>query len=586
MKWSFFLFSLNMKLFISFFILLVSKTFYAQPDSSTTKIWNQFSFLDDSLNHTLFTGGPSSVVFNLHFDSSKLHPFVNGSLFTKEQPDLPYIYQKVPVLDFQYIIGDQLEQNLAIYHNQPISKSSFYSLSFLKRSHDGYYLNQATNSNFFQANYFRNSKRENYVIKASLKHHRLYNEQNGGIQNDSNFTDSDFDILNRNLIPVNMIHGFSNDKLWRINIQQTIFKIDSNSKSKKLNFKTSFDSRFRNYYDSLNANLFLFNHFDTSRTNDTLIQQDFHQHINYYFSFYKDSVLTKSMVIFYDANRSTYTNHNYDTILSNHNIGLKYILSTPQFNFNTTASYTPFGFRKNNFNFHMGYNRDLTQKIKFSGSLNAKRITPNYVFHQYNSNHVIWDNRVNDMYYIGLNTALIFKNINLKSNQFWIKNPMYFNRDLSPVSTLDTVQIVQTSLEYMVQKKKMNFNIELQHQYQGGLSIYQLPEWLVFGSFYYKFLHAKSDAKLFLGVRVRSFSSFNLMEYSPQINQFLVSNEKEQESYFITDLMAKAEIKGVTIFAMITHLNSGISGYRYFTSLHYPQPDRYFKFGLKWLFLN
>ena len=132
----------------------------------------------------------------------------------------------------------------------------------------------------------------------------------------------------------------------------------------------------------------------------------------------------------------------------------------------------------------------------------------------------------------------------------------------------------------------MEFNIELQHQYQGGLSIYQLPEWLAFGSFYYKFLHAKSDAKLYLGVRVRSFSSFNLMDYSPQINQFLVSNERKQESYFIADLTAKAEIKNVTIFAMVAHINSGLLGYRYFTLLHYPQPDRYFKFGLKWLFLD
>ena len=59
------------------------------------------------------------------------------------------------------------------------------------------------------------------------------------------------------------------------------------------------------------------------------------------------------------------TNHGNDTILSNHNIGLKYILSTPHYNFNTTASYTPFGFRRNNFNFHMSYNRNLTKKISF-----------------------------------------------------------------------------------------------------------------------------------------------------------------------------------------------------------------------------
>ena len=575
-----------MKLFISFYILLVSNLFYAQLDSSTIKIWNQFSSLDDSLNYTLFIGGPSSVGFNLYFDSSRLQPFENGSLFTKEQADLPFIYQKVPVLDFQYIIGDQLEQNLAIYHSQPISNRSNYSLSFLKRSHDGYYLNQATNSNFLQANYFRKSKKENYTINASLKHHRLYNEQNGGIQNDSSFTDANFDILNRNLIPINMNHGFSNDKLWKVNMQQTIYKSDSSSKSKKFDIITSFDRRFRNYYDSLNANLFLFNHFDTNRSNDTLVQKDFRQQINYYLSYYEDSILTKSMVIFYDVNRITYSNHADDTVLSNHNIGLKYNLSTPQYNFNTTIRYTPFGFRRNNFNFHMGYNRNLTQKIKFSSSLNTKRITPNYVFHQYSSNHVIWNNRVNDMYYIGLNTAITLKNIRLKSNQFWLKNPMYFNRDLTPVSTLDTVQIVQTSIEYMVNKKKMEFNIEFQHQYQGGLSIYQLPEWLAFGSFYYKFLHAKSDAKLYLGVRVRSFSSFNLMEFSPQINQFLVSNERKQESYLIADLTAKAEIKNVTIFAMVAHINSGLLGYRYFTLLHYPQPDRYFKFGLKWLFLD
>ena len=230
-----------MKLFISFYILLVSNLFYAQLDSSTIKIWNQFSSLDDSLNYTLFIGGPSSVGFNLYFDSSRLQPFENGSIFTKEQADLPFIYQKVPVLDFQYIIGDQLEQNLAIYHSQPISNRSNYSLSFLKRSHDGYYLNQATNSNFLQANYFRKSKKENYSIKASLKHHRLYNEQNGGIQNDSSFTDANFDILNRNLIPINMNHGFSNDKLWRVNMKQTIYKSDSSSKSKRFDIITSFD---------------------------------------------------------------------------------------------------------------------------------------------------------------------------------------------------------------------------------------------------------------------------------------------------------------------------------------------------------
>ena len=88
-------------------------------------------------------------------------------------------------------------------------------------------MNQATNANFFQANYFQRSKQSTYELKTSLKHHRIYNEQNGGITNDSSFTDSNFDILNRKLIDVNLDNAYTNDKLWRLKIQQTLFEKDS-----------------------------------------------------------------------------------------------------------------------------------------------------------------------------------------------------------------------------------------------------------------------------------------------------------------------------------------------------------------------
>ncbi len=575
-----------MKLFISLYILLVSNFIYSQSDSNSIKIWNQFSLLDDSLKYTLFVGGPSSVCFNLNFDSSKIQLVENGSFFIKEQADLPFIFNKSPLLDAQYIIGDQLEQNLAIYHSQPLSNRSNYSVSFMKRSHDGYYLNQATNANFFQANYFSNSNNDNYTLKVSLKHHRVYNEQNGGIVNDSTFTDSEFDFLNRNFLPVNMNYAFSNDKLWRIKVQQHIFKMDSNLKTNKIKLTTSFDRRFRNYYDSLNASLFLYNYFDSIKSNDSLVQQSVNQEILYFLINHQDSTSSKSTAIFYNANGAIYTNYTIDTSFTNHDVGFKHFYNTPHSNFKVLARFTPFGFRKNNFDLHFDYSRSLFKQVIFKSTLNAKRITPNYVFNQFNSNHMIWNNSVNDVYYFSFKSSLGFGNFRIKSNQFWIKNPIYFNPDLSRISSLDTVQILQNGVQYQIHKKKFDFNIELIHQYQGGLSIYQLPKWLAYSSYYYKFLHSKSNSKLFVGFRARSFSVFNLMEYSPQINQFLVSNKREQESYIIADFIAKAEIKNVTIFTMLSHINAGLLGFRYFTSLHYPQPDRYFKFGLKWLFLD
>ena len=46
--------------------------------------------------------------------------------------DLTFIKNLTPTLEAQYIIGDELEQNLSIYHNQSISNRSYYALSFLK----------------------------------------------------------------------------------------------------------------------------------------------------------------------------------------------------------------------------------------------------------------------------------------------------------------------------------------------------------------------------------------------------------------------------------------------------------------------
>ena len=76
------------------------------------------------------------------------------------------------------------------------------------------------------------------------------------------------------------------------------------------------------------------------------------------------------------------------------------------------------------------------------------------------------------------------------------------------------------------------------------------------------------------------------MDYKVPTNVFAVNQDRMQPNYFYTDLTAKAQIKSVTIYAMLTHLNAGFLGYNYFAALHYPSIDRYFKFGLKWLFLN
>ena len=147
-------------------------------------------------------------------------------------------------------------------------------------------------------------------------------------------------------------------------------------------------------------------------------------------------------------------------------------------------------------------------------------------------------------------------------------------------------QVIQTSFNYKLKSKKIGILSEIIHQYQGGGQIFQLPELIAQLKFNYSIIHKKSNMKLFLGINARYYSSFYLMNYSPTINQFSISNEKLQNQYFIADFVAKTTIKRVTLYLMISHLNSGLMGYNYFTALNYPSPDRYVKFGINWLFLN
>ena len=575
-----------MKFFISIQFIFIFSFGFSQSDSVIVNTWNQMAFLEDSMNYNLFIGGPSSVSFNLKFNKNKVNLFENGSFYQKEQIDMPFLKNNIPILDAQYIIGDELEQNLALFHSQPISNRSNYAVSFLKRSHDGYYLNQATNANFFQANYFYRSEQNTYELKTSLKHHRIYNEQNGGVTNDSSFTNSNFDILNRKLIDVNLESAYTNDKLWRLKIQQTLFNKDSLHKKAKLLSITSIDRRVRNYFDSLNADLFLYNYMDTIRSNDSIITHDINQSVKYYLLDKNDSISTKRVSVFYHGNLSFFNNHTIDTLFQNHKVGFDISVNNKQSYLSASIDYTLFGFRNNNFNAVLNYNRFIKTNVKFSSEFFLKRLTPSYEIHHFTSNHVAWNNNPNDIYFGGFNSYFSFNKLKIKANIFMIKNPVYFDNSFSPVSTLDTVQIIQSGLNYKMANKKLEVDFELLYQYQGGLSIYQLPDWLGYARVYYKLTHEKSNSKLYLGLRGRFFSSFNLMEYSPQTNQFLVSNERLQNPYGIIDVLAKAEIKNVTIYAMLSHVNAGLLGYEYFTNLHYPQPDRYFKFGLKWLFLN
>ena len=574
-------------LFISFF-----STFYSFSDTvKTTESWSQMSLFPDSNLYNIFLGGPGSVQRSLKFRQDKLSIFNKHYMFFSEQEDIYFVNSNIPIVDAQYILGNESEQNLSLYHSQSVSNRSGYAVSFLKRSHDGYYSNQSTNNNYFQFSFNNKSRDSTYNMKFGLKYQRLYNQLNGGLTNDSNFINSNDFESNRKILNVNMQNSYATNRLFKSYINQNWILSSSKNDStilniKKISFNNSFQRCTRVYFDSLNPDLFLNNFYSTESTHDSLLLDVFKSSIRYNIISNKDSKI-QNLNIGWDSEILSYKNKLIDTILTNQSLSLDFSKSEINNSFRLGGNFYPLGYKKNNYEINFLYESFILKDKKFKISADLTEFRPVFEINNYQSNHHFWHNKqFNNILFWNASAEISSGLFSLKSQINQAYRPIYFSEYSEPSQFDSSLQVIQSSLNYNLIKKKYNLLTEIVYQYQGGAQILQLPDWVGQVKFNYIFGNEKSNLKLSLGVNAKVFSSYALPRYSSELNQFTISNERIQPSYFMIDFLAKTQIKSVTVFLMVTHLNSGLTGFDYFSAFHFPIADRCLKFGLRWVFLD
>ncbi|MBM78281.1 MAG: hypothetical protein CL846_07350 [Crocinitomicaceae bacterium] len=551
-------------------------------------IWNPFENFVDSNQFELFTGGPGSVsrslFFNYEENKTVLTPF-----FFNEQPSLPKFATDTPIVEATYITGNEQEQNLSIFHTQNVSNKSNYAVSFLKRSFDGYFENQATNHSYFQSNFSTSSANGRYSGVLGFKQHKLYNQQNGGIVNDSLFSAVDAVSANRKLLDVNLINAFSLEKMHKIYFNQSFNfsnQIDSsfNRKNKAVCLESSILRKSRLYFDSLNANDFLFNYIDTVSSHDSIIKSE----INTSLYLWSNKELKEKNFFWAFGINSLLINHKnllIDTTLDNFNLFVNHVFSSTNLQFNSGLKYFFSGYRNSNIDF----SNFLTFNIK-EGQIDfnfyASRLTPSFEYRRFYSNHHQWSQNISDQTILNMEACFSWKAFVFKHRFFEISNPMYFNQYSTPQQFDGRSQVLQTSVKHELLKNKFSLKTQFVYQYQGGGQIYQLPDFISSIDLNYVIKPKNDNFKLLFGLKTKWFSDFHLMNYDPVINSFLLNTSTTQRSYFISDFEFKFMLKNVTFYTLVNHLNAGLLGGNYFTAIHYPYPDRYLKFGLKWLFLN
>jgi hypothetical protein len=549
------------------------------------------SLLPDSNLYNLFLGGPGSVKRALKFRQDKLSIYNKHYMFFSEQKDIYFVNSNLPIVDAQYILGNESEQNLSLYHSQSVSKRSGYAVSFLKRSHDGYYSNQSTNNNYFQFSFNNRSRDSTYNMKLGLKHHRLYNQLNGGLTNDSSFFNSNNFDSNRKILNVNMQNSYAINRLLKSYLNQNWILSSSKNDStilnvKKFSFNNSLQRSTRVYFDSLNPDLFLNNYYSTESTHDSLLLDVFSSSIRYNIISNKDSML-QSFNIGWGIEILSYKNKLIDTILPNQSVSLDFSKSKRNNFFSLGGNFYPLGYKKNNYEINFLYETFILKNKTFIISADLSEFKPVFEINNYQSNHHFWENKqFKNILFWDASAEISGGLFSLKSQINQAYRPIYFTDHSVPSQFDSSTQLIQSSLNYNLIKKKYNLFTEIVYQYQGGAQIFQLPDWVGQIKFNYIFGNETSNLKLVLGINAKVFSSYALPGYSSELNQFTISNDRIQPSYFMVDFLAKSQIKSVTVFLMVTHLNSGLTGFDYFSAFHFPIADRCLKFGLRWVFLD
>lgn len=500
---------------------------------------------------------------------------------------------KKPFTNFSYMVGLKKEQVLKLFHTQNISRQANFSFEFNKEQSQGFYLNQASNNNYFKSNIWYKTKSEKYKVSLSGYYARIFTEQNGGIREDSIFENDIVLNRNRELIDVNLNLASSTQKKSRVQLQQYFYfinKMDSLGKGSAhgLELGASLDNCNRVYKDSsLNLNYYQNIYLDSAVTHDSTSYLVTNAQFAYVWKRIRDSKILISPFI---AVQNTHYNHaEKDTFLLISSLGGLFDVEKNNIKLNVKGSYFFLGYRKEDIETEANATLSIDSNWHLGLLGSYFSISPSMDSRYYSGNNQKWDNDFVNTQYVNFSGEIESAKANVKLSVSYndVYNPVYVNY-LKEMSQLENgvSQIIKTDLSKNLRLKKWHFMLNGIYQYSGGYNVYQLPDFVGRCQVAKKIDAFKNNLHLFIGLDAVYYSSFYGMRYSPELNSFSVNNDQLIAQYPVVDLFINGKIKAVRFFLKSSHVNAGLLGYKYYGALNYPLKDRSFQIGFSWSFIN
>ncbi|MCD6597812.1 MAG: putative porin [Bacteroidales bacterium] len=558
-----------------------------------------------------------------------------------------YFNTKTPYSRFSYSTGGgkkKQEQNLGLIFTQNVTPDFNVGINLNLVLSDGQYQYQKASDLSFL--FFTSYTGEHYSIFGHFGMNNVKLSENGGIIDDDQLEGSLTEDVATNLNEFNL--AYTRQKNRNIQVVQHLsiarFKSAKNDSTKKneanLNDKKDwarlihvlqYKKNHKSYSDNEPMSGFYRNVFqDTISTYDSVYYRtfynslalDFKSNPKRKFRFAANFGIENELVKYSynipkeitDVNKITYSSYTFPQadvslnrietlykVRTNDNISNTsvrgFLVNNMGAGFGWKAEARMYfqGYKAGNFQLEGMLFKDFKAKKGIStfsiyGSIRNER--PDYWLNHYASNNFMWDNdfKFENETRVGAAYKDVGRMFRVSANVSLIGNYVYFDTIAMPAQEGDVFMVYGFDIRKDFSLWKFKIRNKINIQSSGNQEVLPVPLLSYSNSTYFEhnfYFDWTNGHLLFqLGFDLLYNTRYYAYAYMPSSGRFYNQKEKEIGNYPFFDAFVNFKVKRTTFFFKFEHVNSGLTGYDFFTVLHYPMNQRKFMLGFSWTFYD
>ena len=543
-----------------------------------------------------------------NFNSEGLFPILGATakrfdFYTVE--DINYYRVPTPTTIFSHKTGFQQGQMLNTLLTMNTSERLNFSLAFKGLRSLGFYRNELSSHGQFTFTINYETENDKYSIRGHMVSQDLINNENGGIVDSdiSNFESGDPQFTQRSRIDVNLENAtsvlranryyFEHDyKLW-----QKKDTVNHTSSHLRVGHVLNYQLSHYEFNQSISTAFFG----DASGIiKDKLL---FKKTYNQLFVALKAPIVLGE-VAFKLENYNYDYGHTPDTTNTNLSpvnlkgntvaIGGTWKAQLKHFYLNADVSNILTGpLSGNRLKAEAILKKDSVYNISAGVLIASKSPNFNYLLYQSAYNAYNWQNDFKNERYKNIHFSAKTTKYGSVEAQFTnIENYTFFG--LPDATTLQTTpEQASESVSYFKIKVSKEFkkgkfaltNTIMFNNVSSGSTVFRVPSFVTRNTISYSnYFFEGKPLFLQMGVTLKYFSEYYANSFNPLLNEFSIQNDTKIGAFPLVDFFMNAQIQRTRLFLKVEHLNSGFTGYNFYSAPNYPFRDLSVRFGLVWNF--